>query len=248
MIGNPILGRDGVARETGDYELSLILDGLYYIEAKETCLKLVDADIHYAETESRLKRINAEIAKIESRYERREDAYDDIESLCIQSEHGWQEYQNAAAILIRGAATVHTLCANCLEAHINIIAQKSLSGAKFAEFDKLSLYGKWLFYPQILHIGTFDVGTEPLQGLALLIGIRNALVHFKGIKCRRESGFQVPDFVERLKLRKQAAEKSLRTAHDLVSELAQMEKRDAPEWLNDDWGKAFLTVTPAFSF
>jgi hypothetical protein len=237
-----------VATETGDYELSLILDGLYYTGAKETCLKLVDADTHYAETESRLKEIDEEIVKIESKYERREDAYDDTESLCIQSEHWWQEFQKAAAILVRGAATVHTLCANCLEAHINIIAQKSLSGAKFAEFDKLSLYGKWLFYPQISQIGAFEVGREPLQGLALLIGVRNALVHFKGIKCRREYGFQVPDFVERLKLRKQAAEKSLRTAHDLVSQLAHMEKRDVPEWLNEGWGKAFLTVTPAFSF
>jgi hypothetical protein len=189
-----------------------------------------------------------EILEIEGRYQRREDAYDETESLCIQSEHWWNEYQNSAAKLIRGTATVHTLCANCLEAHINIIAQKSLSGAKFSEFDKLSLYGKWLFYSEITQIGSFDVGREPLQGLLQLISARNALVHFKGIRCRREFGFQVPDFVERLKLRRAAAEKSLQTVHDLVNQLAAMEKREEPEWLYDGWDGAFLTVTPAFSF
>jgi hypothetical protein len=135
-----------------------------------------------------------------------------------------------------------------LEAHINIIAQGRLSRAKFLEFDKLSLYGKWLFYPQITRVGAFEVGREPLQGLTQLIGARNALVHFKGIKCRREFGFQVPDFVERLRLRKEAAEKSLKTTRDLVSQLAQMEKREIPEWLREECEKAFLTVTPAFSF
>jgi hypothetical protein len=206
--------------ESGDYELSLILDGLYYAEAKETCSGLADADGRYTHTESRLKEINAEILEIEGRYERREDAYDETESLCIQSEHWWNEYQSSAAKLFRGTATVHALCANCLEAHINIIAQKCLSGAKFSEFDKLSLYGKWLFYPQITQIGSFDVGREPLQGLSQLMSARNALVHFKGVRCRREFGFQVPDFVERLKLRKTAAERSLQTVHDLVSQLA----------------------------
>jgi len=154
----------------------------------------------------------------------------------------------SAAKLIRGTATVHTLCANCLEAHINIIAQTSLSGAKFSEFDKLALYGKWLFYPQITQIGAFEMGKEPLQGLSQLISARNALVHFKGIRCRREFGFQVPDFVERLRLRIAAAEKSLQTVHDLVSQLAAIEKPEEPEWLRDRWDRAFLTVTPAFSF
>ncbi len=116
----------------------------------------MDADVRYAETEKRLKKIDDEIAKIERRYKRREEAYDETESLCIQSAELWSEYQEAAARLIRGAATVHTLCANCLEAHINIVAQERLSGAKFAEFDKLSLYGKWLFYPQIMQIGAFN--------------------------------------------------------------------------------------------
>jgi hypothetical protein len=234
--------------QSGDYELSLILDGLYYAEAKQTCSGLADADAQYAHTESRLKEINAEILEIEGQYKRREDAYDETESLCIQSEGWWNEYQKSAAKLIRGTATVHTLCANCLEAHINIIAQTSLSGAKFSEFDKLALYGKWLFYPQITQIGAFDVGREPIQGLSQLISARNALVHFKGIRCRREFGFQVPDFVERLRLRIAAAEKSLQTVHDLVSQLAAMEKREEPEWLRDRWDRAFLTVTPAFRF
>jgi hypothetical protein len=233
---------------TGDYELRLILDGLYYTGATEACLALVDADTQYAQAETRLKEINDEIIEIESRYDKREDAYDETESLCIQSEHWWYDYQTAASKLIRGTATVHTLCANCLESHINITAQNAMSGAKFAEFDKLSLYGKWLFYPQLTHIGAFDEGREPLQGLGRLIRARNALVHFKGIKCRREFGFQVPDFVERLMLRKKAAEKSLQTTHKLVSELAQMEQRQIPEWLDNGSEKAFLTVTPAFSF
>jgi hypothetical protein len=162
--------------ESGDYELSLILDGLDYVEAKETCLGLADTDSRYTHTERRLKEINAEILEIEGRYEHREDAYDETESLCIQSEHWWSEYQNAAAELIRGTATVHTLCANSLEAHINIIAQKSLSGAEFYEFDKLSLHGKWLFYPfrcgQGTSPGAFATNrrpkcARPFQGNAL---------------------------------------------------------------------------------
>jgi hypothetical protein len=234
--------------ESGDYELSLILDGLYYVEAKDVCSRLVHVDEKYERSENQLKELNKNILEIEGRYERSEDAYDETESLIIQSDHWWGEYQDWSAKLIRGTTTAHTLCANCLEAHINIIAHTSLSGAKFSEFDKLSLYGKWLFYPQIMQIGFFDVGREPLQGLSQLIGARNALVHFKGIRCRREFGFQVPDFVERLKLRVLAAEKSLRTVRDLVSQLAAMEKREKPQWLDDGWHRAFLTATPAFSF
>jgi hypothetical protein len=66
--------------ESGDYELSLILDGLHYTEAKETCSGLADADTQYTHIEGRLKEINAEILEIEGRYERREDAYDETES------------------------------------------------------------------------------------------------------------------------------------------------------------------------
>ena|SRR6516165_10063890 len=80
--------------QSGDYELSLILDGLYYAEAKQTCSGLADADAQYAHTESRLEEINAEILEIEGRYERREDAYDETESLCIQSVGWWDEYQS----------------------------------------------------------------------------------------------------------------------------------------------------------
>jgi hypothetical protein len=55
---------DGVATETRDYELRLILDGLYYIEAKQTCSELVSADTQYAETERWLKETDREIAEI----------------------------------------------------------------------------------------------------------------------------------------------------------------------------------------
>src|SRR6516225_7241836 len=148
--------------QSGDYELSLILDGLYYAEAKQTCSGLADADAQYAHTESRLEEINAEILEIEGRYERREDAYDETESLCIQSVGWWDEYQKSAAKLIRGTATVHTLCANCLEAHINIIAQTSLSGAKFSELDNHDLYGNWPLSPRMPRTRAFEMGKQPL--------------------------------------------------------------------------------------
>ncbi len=143
----------GEAMQTSDYELRLILDGLYYIGAKETCSQLVDADARYVETERRLKEIDEEIIKIESRYERREDAYDEAESLFIQSAGWWEEYQNGGgdAYSRRGhrSYAVRQLSRSPHKYH----RSEKLIGATFAEFDKLSLYGKWLFYPQVSQIG-----------------------------------------------------------------------------------------------
>jgi hypothetical protein len=53
--------------ESGDYELSLILDGLYYTEAKETCSGLADADTQYTHIEGRLKEIHGRRAADRSR-------------------------------------------------------------------------------------------------------------------------------------------------------------------------------------
>ena len=176
------------------------------------------------------------------------EAYDETETYCIQLENLWSEFQEVAGRLIRVAATLHTLCASCLESHINILAQRELFGSKFAEFDKRSLQGKWLLYPEITGIGAFDLGREPMQGLKRLISARNSLVHFKGIKCRRRFGFELPDFIKRLGLRKEATAKSIETVQNLVRELAKMEGRHEPDWLDDRWRNAILTVTPAFSF
>lgn len=234
--------------ETGDYELSLVLDGLYYIGAKEALLELTEVDAKYAEIEKELESINKAIFDIEKKYTRREDAYDETEHLIVQLSGYWDECQTISSRLIRGTSTIHMLCASCLEAHINIRAQARLHTNDFSAFDKLSLYGKWLFYPKIIRISCFDAGKEPLQGLARLVKIRNQLVHFKGMKSYHDFGLQLPNFIAQLDLRWEAAEKSLITTRELVSQLAQFEQDDSPEWLSDGWESAFLTTTPAFKF
>jgi hypothetical protein len=119
-------------------------------------------------------------------------------------------------------------------------AGATLQGRSFDEFDKLSVSGKWLFYPRLIGVGSYDPGQQPFQGFQVLIGRRNALVHYKVRTNRLRYGFAVPDFVEQMGLRTREMEESLKTVSSMVASLATMERRELPGWIaNDEWWDIF---------
>jgi hypothetical protein len=141
--------------------------------------------------------------------------------------------------MIQNAASVHILCVACLEAHINMRAEATLQSKSFDEFDKLSVSGKWLFYPRLIGAGSYDPGQLPFQGLQALTVRRNALVHYKVLTSHLRYGYAVPDFVERMGMRTREIEDSLKAVSGMVASLAKMERRRRPGWITDEWWGIF---------
>jgi hypothetical protein len=113
---------------------------------------------------------------------------EDVDDFSLELHNHWQPVQLAATELIRTVATAHMLCAASLEAHINIRAENLLGGKDYEEFDKLSIAGKWLFYPILKGVtGRFDPGAQPFQKFQILIKRRNDLVHYKEKKAKTKT-------------------------------------------------------------
>ena len=129
-------------------------------------------------------------------------------------------------------------CAASLEAHINIRAEQTLTGKSWDEFDKLAIAGKWLFYPRLVSVGSFDPGQKPFQDFQTLIKRRNALMHYKVKRAKVKHGYVLPPLIDQLGLRASAAKESLDAVSAMVRKLAQMEKRKKPDWIANDWCSA----------
>jgi hypothetical protein len=185
----------------------------------------------YDRCEKEITDTQNEIEIREAKYEDPFEAYDEVEHLTIKLDRDWQDFEPIAQSYIRNAASVHILCFACLEAHINMRAEKVLRGKSFGEFDRLPTTGKWLFYPKIVSVGDFQPGAEPFQGFQVLATRRNALVHYKTRVNYFRYGYEVPDFVDELGLRISGLRQSLGAVKGMVTRLAKMEKREMPSWI-----------------
>jgi len=220
--------------------VSLSLDAVYFCSAKHFLEALPPFQDAYARYRSEIEKGIRELQEIEVKYADDESGtgYDEMEPYCTKLDRDFQSFQFEAYPYIRTVATVHLLSVACLEAHINIKAERSLTRYHFAEFDKLSLTGKWLFYPKLMGAKPFDPGREPFQSLRRLVGIRNVLVHYKE---RREGwrGYEVPRFIDSLGLTKTDADHSLGTAERMIRELSALQREPTPRWLAGGWVPVF---------
>jgi hypothetical protein len=73
----------------------------------------------------------------------------------------------------------------------------------------------------------------------VLVGRRNALVHYKVRTSHARYGMVVPDFVERMGMRASELDNSLNTVRGMVTSLAKMEKRKPPPWMGNEWWGIF---------
>ena len=128
------------------------------------------------------------------------------------------------------AASVDIFAVMTLEAHINAIADRQFSSATFKLFDRLSLEGKWLFFPQLIGLGeVFNTSMEPFQSFHAIIRRRNGTVHTKGdgrtVVLKHEA---IADDYMASKL--DFAERALHTTCSMASALAKAMAVEAPAW------------------
>jgi hypothetical protein len=216
--------------------VTLALDGIYYLEAKRMTKLAVAKDKEFVKWATFLTERNKEIDEIFKDPSRDDDEAHD---LCVEVDRHWQSVDHAATELIRKVAATHILSAASLEAHINVRAQQVLNGKTFEEFDKLSISGKWLFYPLLVSAGRFDPGKKPFQQFQTLIKRRNALVHYRVKRAKTRHPYDMPPQVDELGLRHAASKESLMAVSAMVKSLAKMEHRDVPDWVDNDWCSAF---------
>jgi len=164
----------------------------------------------------------------------RKGVYEAYESLAIQAENVEFKVTEAYGPLLRQLALVHILSATSVEAHINIRAEAALKGKYWRTFEHLAVEAKWLFFPKILGLEGFEVGSEPYQSFSAIIVARNKLVHYKP-QAEPYEGFDDPEaFAKRLDLTIDAAERSLRGVMGMVTRLASQLGERPPWWIASD--------------
>jgi hypothetical protein len=159
----------------------------------------------------------------------RADAY---EATSIQLVDGLQPaLEGAHAPQVAALAQVHIFCSAALEGHVNIIAHGHLTRGQFQAFDKLPLYGKWMFLPSAFGNQPLDPGCEPVQSVQRLSRLRNDLIHHKPI---REAWRlrELPQFVADLGLTVEQGAESLKGVYTAVARLASIMSRPKPRWLS----------------
>ncbi len=214
----------------------LAVDALYFVAACDALGRAKTAPKRISNAEARVAKMQAEIDDLSQDENGERDTnvafknYNRIEQLSIWLESAEYNVGEAYGPLLQDAAAVHILSAASLEAHINIQAQTHLGGLWKDAFERLSLQGKWLFFPKLIGTKGFDPGAQPFQGFDELIRRRNQLAHYRVI--REPWTGSAPGFLGKLGLNIQAAEESLETVRGMISELStQLKEHRPPHWL-----------------
>jgi hypothetical protein len=236
----PMLDEDEES-EDNKFTISLAIDRIYYCEAIRISELASATHRDFVEAQKAVSAGKDNLLDYLNNHERDpNDTSDDAVSDGLSDELNdrWAPVEIAATELVRKVATAHILFAASLEAHINIRAERILQEDKFKEFEKLSITDKWLNYSK--DVGKrFDRGREPFQGFRRLIKRRNALLHFKAKRTQTHDPFEVPQFVKELGLLAPATQQSLSAARAMIVALAEMERRDVPEWIDGGDFSAF---------
>jgi len=148
-----------------------------------------------------------------------------VDNLHLRLEEAYKPYLEALSL-------IYLLGVASLEAHINIRAENTLTGTHLEHFDKLSLEGKWLFYPKITGKSGFDPGREPFQSFSKIVKNRNKLVHYKNRQELWQSG-KVPQFVDALGLNLKAVQHAVAVVKQMMLAIAKQFKENAPDWLKN---------------
>jgi hypothetical protein len=199
--------------------------------------------------ENRIQRADRGIQRLKEREERilaRHggavfDAYDELEPVYIQMEGADYNLCQAYGPFVQSVALVHILCAASLEAHINSRGKSRLSGKILGAFEHFQLESKWLVLPKLLGLAGFDPGQEPFQSFAVLVRLRNSLVHYR----ERLEDWEppgVPSFLSELGLSKAPAAKSLQCVRAMITELARQMSEEEPFWLSHKGGISYFHI------
>lgn len=241
--------RDVAMEPTFDLTLALTLqtDAMYFSAAKQSLQTAIDLEPQTKEALAYQSELEDEERRILSRYgDDKMRAYNEtneMESVAICMEGAAYSIAVAYAPMLQELAAVHMFSIACLEAHINIVASRRLTGRMFEEFDHLRLTGKWQLAPSLLGgRDFFDAGTEPFQSFAKLNKFRNALVHFKEV--REEYQFPaVPSFLQKLGLTVSDATNSVAVVPKMISFLCSSLNQPIPDWLSYNGGYFALDIS-----
>ncbi|TES86796.1 MAG: hypothetical protein E3J89_01965 [Candidatus Aminicenantes bacterium] len=127
----------------------------------------------------------------------------------------------------RFTIVVILFCALAAEAYINDYGIENLSKNYFTKYlDKLDLVSKWIILPRIITGRQLNPGSNPMQDLSWLTGLRNKLAHSKSRKIpidkiEKSDFFWIED-----------AEKSLGTIRNLIAELRKIDKNIHSDWID----------------
>jgi len=217
---------------TLEWRRILRADAMFFDAAERALKHARDASVSVKEAQKAVDECDrrlCELAEEEQDYPGAE-RFDEYESLCINLEHLGEHLSAEYAPLLQSLATVQILAASSAEAFINDKAKSRLSGKEWDAFERSSLEAKWILFVRMFSCASLDIGAEPMQGLARLVGRRNALVHYKP-KREEWSMATPPTFLERLGLTLEAGEDAVRTVNALVKTLNKDLGLETPLWL-----------------
>ncbi len=209
----------------------LAIDAMYFHAARQSFEYTLAAQSRVTRASRRHDELRERAAGILQRYKGDHyRAYDELEPVYIQMEGTAYKIGAAMGPVLRAFAITHILCAATLESHINSQAEEFLRGFHFKKFSKMDLETKWLVFPRLMGLESFDPGAEPFQGFTQLVRFRNLLVHYR-THSEPWADPGVPGFLRDLGLTKDAAAKSIESVKGMVAKLAGTLKQKAPFWL-----------------
>jgi len=168
-------------------------------------------------------------------------AYNELEPIYIEMESADYLLCQAYGPSLQSFALVQILCAASLEAHIVARGRAGLTGRLLEAFDRFSLEAKWLTLPKLLGLPGFDPGSEPFQSFAVLVRLRNSLVHYRE-RFEEWAAPGVPSFLGNLGLSKEAASRSIDCAVRMVVGLAKQLGEPKPFWLRHKGGISYFSI------
>ena len=220
------------------WKVKLCLEALYYYSAQDHYKKALKSYKPLGDVIDTIITIDKKIKMIENKYENKLDAYEEVESYCIQLDSYYSEMDELYIPIIKDLSLVHIFNSLCLEAFINISAINNLSSF-LKDFNRLNIHGKWLFLPLLMRKKrTFEKEKEPFKGFLQINNWRNKLVHYKGIWDEWRS-YRPPLFFKSLGLTIQDAEKSCTTVKKMIETLCCLCEIENPNWLNTQYWSLF---------
>ena len=223
-----------------DVPLSLDMPGIFFVEARKR-----------ARAASRsLEKLNSQLrqhrTRVKNTTKKANAAHPD--DPWTQIIHGVSGIETVFAKTIRDFSVSDVLLVAAAESYVNAIADHVLTPTDAALFDKLSPTGKWLFLPKVMSLDwNPDSSKGDLKEFAAVVARRNKIVHPKKIEVKGTANVQ--DFIERLRMNAQLADRGISAVGGLISDISLHWRGSyGPAWLQESAANnhppCFLLGTP----
>jgi hypothetical protein len=214
-------------------ESTLLLDAMCFYNAKKANERAVaylgdiqESETKWFEKDEAWKKGNEKSILSQKQFE-------NLERIAIQLENSDYEIGQSYSRQLMEIATVILFTCATLEAYINNLAKEKLGKHEYDVFDKLSLEGKWLFFPKYIGAQTFNISKKPYQDFESIIAKRNKLVHYKKSKETWIPG-KVPLFLNQLGLTLDDSNNAIEMVIAMISSISNALSIDVPFWINKD--------------